>query len=124
MLRPVSHRVLVVDDSAVARVMVTRRVRAAGFEVVEHDSYASASSVDARTLACALLDFELGDGLGVDVAAHLRATQSTLPIAFFTSAASEELSRRTASFGPLFAKPHELELAIAWVASACAAVVG
>jgi CheY-like chemotaxis protein len=110
-----SQRVLIADDSPVARVTVARRVRAAGREVVEHDSVASASTVDPSTLSCALLDFDLGDGFGVDVAAHLRASCSELPIAFFTSTGPSEVAEQTSPFGPVFAKPDELDAAIDWV---------
>jgi DNA-binding response OmpR family regulator len=110
-----SHRVLIADDSAVARVTVARRVRAAGLEVVEHDSCASASTVDASTLACALLDFDLGDGYGVEVAARLRAEQDALPIAFFTSTSTNEVVSQAAEFGPVFTKPDELDAAIDWI---------
>ncbi|MBX3204111.1 MAG: response regulator [Labilithrix sp.] len=110
-----ARRVLIADDSAVARVTVARRVRAAGLEVVEHDSVAAASTVDASTLTCALLDFDLGDGFGVDVAARLRAAEATLPIAFFTSTNKDELDARAEAFGPVFAKPDELDAAIDWV---------
>lgn len=113
--RPMPQRVLIADDSAVARVTVVRRVRAEGFDVVEHDSCASASTVDGSTLACALLDFNLGDGFGVEVAERLRAAQESLPIAFFTASKSEA-SERAAAFGPVFAKPDELDAAIDWVA--------
>ncbi|MBX3198225.1 MAG: response regulator [Labilithrix sp.] len=109
------RRVLIADDSAVARVTVARRVRAAGLEVVERDSVAAASTVDASTLACALLDFDLGDGLGVDVATQLRAAAGALPIAFFTSTTKGEVSDRTSAFGPVFTKPDELDLAIDWI---------
>src|SRR5438270_12391086 len=80
--RDMSRRVLIADDSAVARVSVARRVRADGIEVEEQDSAAGASAVDTAELACALLDLELGDGLGTDVAERLRAGQGGLPIAF------------------------------------------
>lgn len=110
-----SQRVLIADDSAVARVTVARRVRAAGLEVVEHDSVASASTVDASTLACALLDFDLGDGYGVDVAATLRASEGGLPIAFFTSTSTGEVAEQASAFGPVFAKPDELDAAIDWI---------
>jgi len=110
-----SQRVLIADDSAVARVAVARRVRAAGFEVVEHDSCASASTVDATTIACALLDFDLGDGFGVDVAARLREEQATLPIAFFTSSSHADVVELASPFGPIFTKPDELDAAIDWV---------
>jgi CheY-like chemotaxis protein len=107
--------VLVADDSAVARFAVVRRVRAAGHEVVERDSAESAGSVDPSMLACALLDFDLGDGLGTDVAAHLRELASDLPIAFFTSSKPHDLDGRTASFGPVFAKPDDLDAALEWI---------
>ena len=110
-----SQRVLIADDSPVARIALVRRVRAAGFEVVERDSCASASAVDASTIACAVLDFDLGDGFGVDVAARLRAGEATLPIAFFTSANDDDVTRRAAAFGPVFAKPDELDAAIDWI---------
>jgi DNA-binding response OmpR family regulator len=113
------HRVLIADDSPVVRITLARRVRAAGFEVVEHDSCASASTVDARTIACALLDFDLGDGLGVDVAARLRATASDLPIAFFTSTSRADVAPQASAFGPVFTKPDDLDAAIEWVARTC-----
>jgi CheY-like chemotaxis protein len=109
------QRVLIADDSAVARVAVARRVRAAGLEVVERDSCASASTVDASTISCALLDFDLGDGFGVDVAARLRAIHGALPIAFFTSTSRAEVVERASAFGPVFTKPDELDAAIDWI---------
>lgn len=109
-------RVLIADDSAVARITVARRVRATGHEVVEHDSVASASTVDASTLSCALLDFDLGDGYGVAVAERLRAKDGSLPIAFFTSETSSEVALRTAAFGPVFTKPDQLDAALDWIA--------
>lgn len=109
-----SQRVLIADDSAVARLALVRRVKAAGFEVVEHDSCASAVSVDASTLCCALLDYDLGDGSGVDVAAHLRERRASLPIAFFTSTPGDA-ALQAAGLGPVFAKPSELDAAVAWI---------
>ena len=90
-------------------------MRAAGLDVVEHDSAASASSVDPSTIACALLDLDLGDGYGTDVAASLRKNKKSLPIAFFTSTRSGDAVERAATFGPVFAKPDDLDAAVAWV---------
>ena len=109
------RRVLVADDSALARLAVARRVRAAGHEVVERDSARAASTVDPETLDCALLDFDLGDGFGVDVAARFRAQDGALPIAFFTSEQKGEVAPRAAAFGPVFAKPDELDAALDWI---------
>lgn len=110
----VPSRVLIVDDSTLARVMVARRVRAAGYEVVEHDSCASASEVDANTIVCALLDVDLGDGFGFEVAARLRAERASLPVAFFTSS-HEGILQVASGFGPIFTKPDELDAAIEWI---------
>ncbi len=108
-------RVLIADDSAVARAAVGRPLRARGFDVEERDSVASAATVDAADLACALLDLELGDGLGTDVAERLRTLHGQLPIAFFTSAKAAEVLAHAKTFGPVFVKPGELTDAIAWV---------
>lgn len=107
--------VLIADDSPVARVSVARRVRAAGLDVVEEESAAGASAVDASSLSCALLDLELGDGDGTEVAERLRASKEELPIAFFTSTRTPEVLARASTFGPVFAKPDELDQAIDWV---------
>ena len=110
-------RVLVADDSPLVRAAVVRRVREAGRDVVEADSVASARNVDASALACALLDLDLGDGWGTDVAERLRASASELPIAFFTSEQGGERVERAKTYGPVFAKPEEIDGAIAWVVS-------
>lgn len=110
-----SRRVLVADDSAVARLSITSRVRESGLEIVESDSAASARAVDAVTLSCALLDFDLGDGDGADLASHLRRRAAELPIAFFTSTNAEGDRARASLFGPVFAKPDELDAAVEWV---------
>ncbi len=110
-----SARVLIADDSAVARISVARRVRAAGIDVLERDSAASASTVDPSTIACALLDLDLGDGEGTDVAVSLRRAKESLPIAFFTSTREGDAVERAAAMGPVFAKPEDLDAAIAWV---------
>jgi DNA-binding response OmpR family regulator len=108
-----SQRVLVADDSPVARLLLARRLRAAGLEVVEHASAASAAGADPSDLTCALLDYDLGDGLGSDVAIALRARRPELPIAFFTT--SSDLADKVGDLGPVFAKPDEIDAAIAWV---------
>ena len=75
----------------------------------------AAAKLDAAHLTCALLDLELGDGLGTDVAELLRKGQTALPIAFFTSTRTPEVLARAAKFGPVFEKPDQLDQAIDWV---------
>jgi DNA-binding response OmpR family regulator len=107
--------VLVVDDSAVARLAVARRLRAEGFEVLEHASVALPDDEALGRLACALLDLDLGDDDGTVLACAIRARRGELPIAFFSGTSSTELLDRARAIGPVFAKPSEIEAAIAWV---------
>lgn len=109
------RHVLIADDSPVVRVTVARRVRAEGLQVIERDSVASATGIDASTLSCALLDYDLGDGFGVSIARELRTTSDELPIAFFTSTDTAEMVAEASAIGPVFSKPDQLDEAIEWV---------
>lgn len=106
--------VLVVDDSPVVRFALRKALLAAGLEVAERDSVASSADVAPHELACAVLDLELDDGDGIEVAARLRADAPELPIAFFSSASSDALLARARALGPVFAKPSGLDGAVAW----------
>ena len=110
-------RILVADDSALVRAAVVRRIKAEGHDVVEADSTRAASALATEGFACALLDLDLGDGWGTDVAEHLRASAPGLPIAFFTSEQGGDRVERAKTFGPVFSKPDEIDGAIAWVVS-------
>jgi CheY-like chemotaxis protein len=109
------RRILVADDSAVARLALTRKLRAAGLEVIERASAAEAKRVTSDEIACALLDLDLGDGEGTDVADALRGGEGDLPIAFFTASSSDDAIERALERGPVFRKPEELESAVHWV---------
>lgn len=108
-------KVLVVDDSPVARHLVAKPLRSAGRDVIECATVADARRVDARALSCALLDLELDDEDGTRLAAELRAAHAELPLAFFTAATPDgELVGRARSLGPVFTKPTELASAVSW----------
>jgi DNA-binding response OmpR family regulator len=101
----------------VARRAVVRRLTAEGRRVVEGDSSKVPRGLSARTLSCALLDLDLGDGDGADLARALRRTTPKLPIAFFSAGAAEELVARASKIGPVFKKPDQLDEALRWVLS-------
>ena len=105
--------VLLVDDSAVARRAVARRLSVEGFQVHEAGSAAEARGVALAGLACAILDVELSDGDGPSLAGELLAVRASLPIAFFTAGASAELVAASMARGPVFMKP-TLDPLIAW----------
>jgi CheY-like chemotaxis protein len=107
------RKVLIADDSRLTRGILSERITSVGLQVLLCDCGASAKAVDAAQLSCALLDLDLGDGTGTEVAASLRAVRPELPIAFFSGSATAQPAAQ--ALGPVFAKPDELEDAIAWV---------
>jgi DNA-binding response OmpR family regulator len=110
----VSRPVLVVDDSPVALLALTRRLRGEGVKIREATSATEARAVEATELAGALLDLDLGDGSGADVAEALRAAAPGLPIAFFSAGASEATTAKAKAIGTIFTKPGDLDRAVAW----------
>jgi CheY-like chemotaxis protein len=110
--------VLLVDDSAVARLAIARRLRSEGFEVLEHATAVPPKEAALARVACALLDLDLGEtgeSDGSDLARALLAQRAELPVAFFSGSASRELLERARTLGPVFSKPGQLEAAVAWV---------
>jgi len=100
--------ILVADDSDVARAAIVKKLEAHGRRVIAVASARAAVSADGLT--CALLDFDLGDGLGTEMATALRRTAPSLPIAFFTSTPDDpRLAGETT-----FEKPAAIDAAVAW----------
>ena len=97
--------VLLVDDSAVARRVLARRLEAEGFLVCEASSMATARKVDCASLGCAIVDLELADGDGTDLARNLLEKRPALPIAFFTMGTAPSLVEGARARGPVFLKP-------------------
>jgi CheY-like chemotaxis protein len=106
---------LVADDTAVARAAVVRALKAHKTPFVEASSATAAKAHDATQLACALLDLDLGDGTGVEVARALRAKRQDLPIAFFTAGAPAAVVDDARTLGPVFQKPGDLDRAVRWI---------
>jgi CheY-like chemotaxis protein len=108
--------VLLVDDSPVVRRVLAQRLVAEGFHVLAEPSAAGARAVDLTTLACAVIDIELPDGSGSDLAGELLQRRGALPIAFFTAGATPAVLAHARAHGPVFAKP-DIEPLIAWIAA-------
>jgi DNA-binding response OmpR family regulator len=108
-------KVLLVDDSPLARHTVARRLEAEGFDVRAEATVAAVRTLDLDALACAAIDVDLPDGSGVDLAAEMHATHPSLPVAFFTASTEElDLAKK---HGPVFRKP-DVEALVAWVLGA------
>ncbi|HEY4011786.1 MAG TPA: response regulator [Polyangiaceae bacterium] len=109
--------VLVVDDSPVVRRALGRRLGEQGFDVRLEESADAARAVDVGGVLCAVIDLEIGDDDGADLAAVLLARRPSLPVAFFTSDAPPARRARALARGPVFDKP-DLDAVVAWVARA------
>ncbi len=108
--------VLVVDDSAVARHLLGVKLRAAGAVVIEATSVNDAREIDPDGLDAALLDLDLGNGDGVEVATLLLAQRADLPLAFFSSETSGPLFLRAKAIAQIFSKENSDD-AVAWAIS-------
>jgi CheY-like chemotaxis protein len=106
--------VLLVDDSAVARRVLARSLQAEGFLVSEASSLGAARKIDVATLACAVLDLDLPDGDGTDLARALVERRPSLPIAFFTLGTAPSLVEGARARGLVFFKP-DVSPVLAWV---------
>lgn len=78
-------------------------------------SVAEARQVDPSTIGAALLDLEVGEERGTDLAGTLRSSAPGLPIAFLTAAGEGELYEEARSYGPVFDKASQIEQAIGWL---------
>lgn len=109
-----ARSILFVDDSPLARAVAERALGAQGLDVHALGSTSEAEAIDPSQLSAAILDLELGDGNGADLAARLRAVAPDLPIAFLTAAPSSRLVESAARFGPVFSKGNEVDEAMRW----------
>jgi CheY-like chemotaxis protein len=111
------RKVLLVDDSPVARHVLARRLAAEGFEVREESAATDAGFAGDGAFACAIIDLELADGDGDSFAAALLRKHASLPIAFFTAGAPAAVRQRARRLGPVFDKP-DIEAIVAWTKQA------
>jgi two-component system response regulator RegA len=106
--------VLVVDDDSLIRRTLATRFSGDGIDVREAGSVHAARAVDCDSLACAVLDLQLGDGDGTDLAAALHKRRPSLPIAFFTGGSVPSLVESARCRGPVFLKT-DVNALHAWV---------
>ncbi len=97
-------RLLVVDDSDLARMAAVRALSTLTADILALASAEAVEKVDASSLAGAVLDLEIGSVSGVDVALALRGRNEALAIAFLTAGASAAGSPEGREIGPVFRK--------------------
>ncbi len=100
--------VLVVEDDPALRRAIARALRTAGHHVVVAERCGRA-----RSLRCdfdvAVLDLELPDGTGVDVAGELLGLGRTARVVFFSGAADPLLLGRASRLGAVVRKGTNLD---------------
>lgn len=109
-------RVLVVDDSPLARAAAKRLLSARADDVVEASSVAAAKAT-AGAFVATILDLELGDGTGIEL---FDALGERLGAVVFVTAADEgPLLTAARTRAPVFAKAGGLADAVAALFARC-----
>jgi len=99
--------VLIVEDDPAIRRAVTRALQRAGHEVVAVARCGGARGLG-RAFDVAVLDLELPDGTGVDMAGELLGLGTARGVVFFSGAADPSLLVRAAQLGQVVPKGGDL----------------
>ena len=103
------HKVLIVDDSKLARMVMAsafRRIRP-DWELIEATSAEEAlESIKSQAVEIALVDFNMPGTDGLELVAKMRTAQPTMPVAVVSANVQEEIIARTRELKAAFiAKP-------------------
>ncbi len=104
--------ILLVEDEALIAAVTAEALRELGFKVEEAATAAAALAFakgQAENLAAAIVDLNLPDGKGDDLAKKLRALKPDLPIVIATGAGGKTLAGELEKGGPLalLSKPYD-----------------
>lgn len=98
-----AHRTLIVDDDPLFLRLLQRALRGVGRQVVATGSCAAARSLSGK-FDLAVLDLDLGDGTGVDLAEDLLAGERVERIVFFSATRDRRMMGRAARIGTVIEK--------------------
>lgn len=80
-------KILVLEDSIVILKLVSSILKSKGYQIIECQSVAEAKAVSDH-IALAILDYQLPDGDGLEVARHLKLKNPSLPLMLLTARGS------------------------------------
>lgn len=102
-------RVLVVEDYPPLATVLAIGVGRLGHEVRRVGSAQRARSVEG-SFDCAIVDIDLPDGCGVNLAAELLATERAQGVFFYTATRDQALRARATEFGSVVDKSEPLQV--------------
>jgi two-component system catabolic regulation response regulator CreB len=114
-----AHLLVVEDDPAVSR-SVARALRGAGYEVTAATSLAEAR-LDGRSFDVAVLDIEIGDGSGLELARALFASEQVGSVVFHSATLEPAVQKRARELGVLVQKSGDMTRLLEAIARAIAA---
>lgn len=103
-----STRALIVDDDPVVGRAIARRLLREGYTVSLAQTCRSARA-SGSGFTVAILDLDLPDGSGVDLADELLRLGAVQGVVFYTGSLDAELRERALAFGTVLDKSRELE---------------
>jgi DNA-binding response OmpR family regulator len=110
----------VVDDDPSVRALLTDFLEEQDFEVrTSQDGRAALAVLQAERFALILVDFQMPDMTGLEMATEIRQTDPDIPIALITGLAHtlDTTAVRQAGISRIFPKPVSLEELSAWIHS-------
>lgn len=108
MTQPDAPRALIVEDDPVVARSIARRLLREGYTVSLAQSCRAARAAG-KDFRVAVLDLDLPDGNGADLADHLLRHGAVQSIVFYTGTLDNLQRERAGSFGSVFDKSSDLE---------------
>src|SRR4051794_27303115 len=108
------QRLLIVEDDLTVARALSRTLARAGYSVALARSCAAARSL-AQSFDLAILDLDLPDGNGVDLARALLADVKVPSVLFFTSSSDTSLLARARCLGSVMVKSLGTSPILAWL---------
>jgi two-component system chemotaxis response regulator CheY len=120
----VGKTILVVDDADIIRLIATRTLRGAGYEVIEAtDGRAALALLDGRSVSMAVCDFSMPvmDGIEFVQAAKALPQYKSMPILMLTVADDDGLVKqgKNAGVDAWMTKPFDVAVLLKAVAKLC-----
>lgn len=97
--------VLVVDDSKLARIVAGKAIAALQTEWIRVEAGSTAEALDivgSQQIDVAILDFNMPDRDGLELASELRANHPNMPIAVITANVQDEIVARVRALNATF----------------------